>query len=173
MIKLTHSGWETGENMKRLFLGISLLLLIMIFTSCDGGTGNPFAGSQWDIGVHHVSFSHAVADWNTTDNRLDIKFDLLAGSTYPDAVVLVDSLTTLAVDTPRECTIVILIADGLTFESSPSDPDAQAEINFTRFDIGPLGAVSGTITGMARHMESPLDPPVAITASFENVVIVN
>jgi len=146
----------------------------MLFSAgCNEGTGNPFAGSQWDVGEHHVSFSHAVADWNTTANRLDLKFDLLSGATYPDATVLVDSVSTLTVNTPRQCSITISVAQGITYECDPADPDAVAEITFTRLDLGPLGAVTGTITGMAKSVENPADAPVEITASFENVAVVN
>ena len=152
---------------------ITSVLLLVMSAGCDEGTGNPFAGSQWDVGIHHVSFSHAVADWNTTENNLELKFDLLSGATYPDAVVLIDTVTTLAVNTPRECPITIIISQDLQFYCDPSDPDATAEITFTRLDLSPLGAVSGTITGWAKNSDDPGEPAVAISASFENIPVVN
>jgi len=149
------------------------IALLMLFSLGCESTGNPFAGSQWDVGEHHVSFSHAVADWNTTANILDLKFDLLSGSTYPDGTVTIDSVSTLTVNNPRQCLITMKVAAGITYVCNPADPDAVAEVTFTRLDLGPLGAVTGTITGMAKSVENPADAPVEITASFENVAVVN
>lgn len=149
------------------------ILLLGLSTGCNEGAGNPFAGSQWDIGIHHVSFSHSVADWNTAQNQLDLKFDLLSGAQYPDAVVNIDEVTTLSVNTPRDIELTIMISQDLQFYCDPTDPDAMAQVTFTRLDLSPLGAVSGTISGFAKDANDPSQPAVAISASFENVPVVN
>jgi hypothetical protein len=149
------------------------LFAILLLTGCGESVGNPFTGSQWDVGVHHVSFSQAVAEWNTADNTLILKFDLLSGSSYPTARVTINEVTTLAVNSPRQATVQISISKDLSFESNIPDPDAQAVITFTRLDLNPLGGVSGTITGMSQNMGNQSEPPVDMFAAFENVPVIN
>jgi len=158
--------------MKSIPLFAAILVAVAILAGCEGA-GNPFTGSQWDIGVHHVSFSHAVADWDTANNRLELKFDLLSGATYPHALVTIDEVSTLTTNQPRDVDITVAISQGMTYECVAGDPDINATITLTRLDLAPVGGVSGTITGMARRVENPSDAPVALTASFENVVVMN
>ncbi len=159
--------------MRAIAVIMTILLSYQLFIGCNEGTGNPFTGSQWDVGQHHVSFSHAVAEWNTAENALILKFDLLSGSTYPDAVVRVEEVSTLTVNVPREVTVNLAISQTLNFECDPDDPDASATITFTRFDLAPLGAVSGYIEGNAKWLEEPGEAPVALIAQFENVIVTN
>jgi len=159
--------------MRHTFIFIPVLLLCLLFAGCDSGTGNPFAGSQWDAGVHHVSFTQAVAEWNTALNRLELKFGMLSGTSYPNAIVIVPEVTTLAVNQPRAVTINLEISQNLIFQVDPTYPDSNATVNFTQLDLNTLGAVSGTITGAARQVGEPGLAPVALTANFDNVIITN
>ncbi len=154
------------------FLAITLLTCLL-FCGCNSGTGNPFAGSQWDAGVHHISFTQTVAEWNTALNRLELKFGLLSGSSYPNAIVIVEEVTTLTVNQPRDVTVNLEISQDLVFQVDPTFPDTNATITFTQLDLNTLGAVSGTITGMAREVGAPGLDPVALTAGFDQVIITN
>jgi len=159
--------------MRPLFIA-ALLMTAMILGGCGGnGIANPFSGSVWKVGIHNVSFSHAVAKWDTANNRLDLKFNLITGTTYPDAVVSVPEVTTLTVNNPRSATVVIAIADGITYTCDPSNPHATATVIFSRLDLNPLGGVSGRIDGMAQRVEDPDEPPVEIHATFNSVPITN
>ena len=158
--------------MKPVYTLIAVLAACLVATACEG-TGNPFAGSQWDVGVHHVSFSHGVAEWNTAENRLELKFDLLSGATYPNALVVVDEVTTLTINSPREVTVRINISQNLSYEADPAFSGANATVTFTRLDLDPLGAVSGTIDGTVRDVLNPTDPPVALQATFADMIVTN
>ena len=149
------------------------LFAILLLTGCGEGVGNPFSGSQWDVGVHHVSFSHAVAEWDTAEDMLILKFDLLSGSSYPTARVTINEVSTLAVNSPRQATVKISISKNLSYESNIPDQDAQAVITFTRLDLNTLGGVSGTITGKSQNMGDQSEQPADLFAAFDDVAITN
>jgi len=151
---------------------IALLAACLVATGCEG-SGNPFAGSQWDVGVHHVSFSQGVAEWNTAENKLELKYGLLSGATYPNALVVIDEVTTLTINQPREVSLTINISQDMTYEADPTLAPASCTVTFTRLDLTTLGGASGTITGLARRVGYPGEAPVVLTASFDDMVITN
>jgi hypothetical protein len=160
--------------MMKYILSLSAIVLAMLLMAgCGDDIANPFTGSQWDVADNHISFSHAVAEWDTADNKLVLKFDLLSGSSYPTATVTVEKVTTLAINSPREVTVKISISNGVTYESKPTDTDAQATITFTQLDLTTFGAASGTITGMAQRTENLSEAPVELSADFNGVPITN
>jgi hypothetical protein len=157
--------------MRRLSWFFCVILALVLLAGCEGD--QLFVGSQWDVGDNHVSFSHGVAEWDTADNKLVLKFDLITGSSYPTAQVTVEKVSTLGVNQSREVAVKINLSKDESFESKPSDTEATAAIIFTRFDISPFGGVTGTIEGMARSVENPGDAPVLLEASFTDVPITN
>lgn len=160
--------------MRCSFIAAALLVIALSFTGCNGeGVGNPFGGSQWTVGQHHLSFSKGVADWDTANNRLVLKFSLSSGATYPNAEVIVEGVTTLAINVPKLVTVKIAIDMNTHYESKPSDTGAQATVTFTRLDITNLGGVSGEITGLTRSDENPSETPVNLQASFKNMPVTN
>jgi hypothetical protein len=160
-------------NMKSAFL-ISVLLSVCLFgLGCGSGIGNPFAGGQFDVGEHHLSFSHSVAEWDTAHDKLVLKFDLLTGSAFPYAAVTVEEVSTIQVDKQREVKVDIFLSEDKSYKSSPDLPDANAMITFSQFDLSPVGAVSGTISGLAQWVEEPIETPVDLVAEFQDVPIAN
>jgi len=157
--------------MRSIAVITSVLAICLFSLGCGEGVANPFAGSQWDVGSNHVSFSHGVAQWDTVHNSLKLKFNLLSGTTYPDAVVEVANVTTLAVNDPREASVTISISQGMTYETITGDADASATITFSRLDLTTLGAASGTITGQLKRVEDPSEPPAVFTAGFDSAPI--
>lgn len=153
-----------------ILAAIAIPILLLTATGCE--TSNPFSGSTWNAGIHTVSFSHGVADWSTADNKLILKFDLITGTSYPVAQVDVASVTTLTVNQPREVPVTLGISATENFHTVAGDPDATATVVFTRLDVGPLGAVSGNITGKLRSVENPSET-VVLQATFADVPIVN
>ncbi len=158
--------------MRRIFSITALLVVSAILLGCES-SGNPFAGSQWDVGIHHLSFSQVVAEWDTANNRMILKFGLLSGSSYPNAEVVVDGVTTLTVNQPRDCDVTVAVSQGEEYECIAGDADINATITFTRFDLGPLGAVSGQLTGIAQRIGVPSDPLVDLEGSFNDVIVTN
>jgi len=148
------------------------IMIVLLGFGCES-SGNPFAGSQWDVGVHHLSFSRGTAEWDTANNQLILKFDLLSGSSYPTAEVTVESVTTLDVGDTRNADIHIAISQGMEYECVAGDADYNATVTFTRLDLTPLGAVSGTIQGTARRIGDPSEPPVDVTGEFQDVIVTN
>ncbi|HEX9745590.1 MAG TPA: hypothetical protein VGB30_09200 [bacterium] len=156
-------------------ISIATAVLISLFALTSAGcesSGNPFAGSTWTAGTHTVSFSHGVADWSTADNMIVLKFDLITGASLPDATAAIPEISTLKVNESRGVAITLAISSSLHFTADPSDPDANANIVLTRLDLGPLGAVSGTITGKVRSVENP-SQILDLNASFSDAPIAN
>jgi hypothetical protein len=149
------------------------MLCCALALGCGEGLGNPFGGSQWDVGTHHISFSHGVADWQTATDTLVLKFNLLTGSAYPDATVTVADISTLSVNQPKVVPVHIAISQDTTYESNQSDLGAQATLTFSRLDLTTLGGVSGTITGNARRVPDDGLQPVTLEASFDDTPITN
>jgi len=159
--------------MRRLITFVSIgILILFIGIGCEG-TGNPFTGSQWDVGVHHLSFSRVAAEWSTADNQLILKFDLMSGSSYPTAEVTVDSVTTLNVGDTRDADVHVAVSQGVEYECIAGDIEINATVTFTRLDLTPLGAVSGSIQGMARRIGDPTEPLVMVTGDFKDVIVTN
>jgi hypothetical protein len=166
-----HACDRFQENpMKTTHAFIIFLAILVSFLGigCDSGIGNLFTGSQWTVGANNVSFNHATATRETTTNQLVLKFNLLSNASYPDAVVTVDNITTLQVNESREVTVVLKIAAGDTYQT---ETDAIATITFSQLDFATTGAVSGTLTGLLQHVETPADAPVDLSASFEDVMV--
>jgi len=160
-------------NMRSAFLLAAMLSVCLFAAGCGSGIGNPLSGGQFDVGLHHISFSHSVAEWDTTNNRLVLKFDLLSGAKYPYATATVEGVTTIKVDQERDVVVQINIAAGMSYESTPALPGATAKIIFSQFDLGPLGAVSGEINGMAQRIEDSGEAPVILYATFEDAPVSN
>jgi hypothetical protein len=152
-----------------LFIGV---LIAVAGMGCES-TGNPFTGSQWDVGANHLSFSHAVAEWDTANNQMILKFDLLSGSSYPTAEVTVKGVTTLSVGDTRDADVHVAISQGVEYECIAGDADVNATVTFTRLDLNPLGGVSGHITGMARRIGDPSEPLATLTGDFSDVIVTN
>jgi hypothetical protein len=160
--------------MSRSIICSFLLLLSLSLYGCGSeGIINPFSGSVWEVGNNNISFSHAVADWDTANNRINLKFDLITGASYPDAIASVEEVSTLTVNNAREVNVVVSIADGRTYACDPSNPDSNATVIFSRLDLNPLGGVSGRIDGMVQRVEDINEPPVELHATFESVPVTN
>jgi hypothetical protein len=101
-----------------------------------------------------------------------LKFELISGTKYPSAQVIVEGVSYLHAGETRDVPVTVSIGEGVTYECDPSDPDANATIVFSRFDLAVYGAVSGEITGMARHVEDPDVQPVPLNADFNDVVVI-
>jgi hypothetical protein len=159
--------------MKTYSIALAFLIISLSISGCNSGIGNPFAGGQFDVGSHHLSFSHAVADWQTANDRMVLKFDLLSGSSFPTASVTIENISTVQVNVEYDTTVDIAISQGNTYKSSPTTAGATAKIKFTQFDLSPTGAVTGIITGMAQSVENPSQAPVDLAADFADVLISN
>jgi hypothetical protein len=160
-------------NMKSAFFLTAIFSICLFAMGCENGIGNPFAGAQFDVGDHHLSFSHAVADWDTANDRLVLKFDLLSGSSYPTATVTVENVSTIEANVQRAVTVDVAVSANTSYKSASNIPNANAMITFSQFDLGPVGAVSGTNSGAAQSVQNPSDTPVDLTADFQDVLISN
>ena len=155
--------------MRRLYLLLCLPLALILLAGCEGD--QLFMGSQWDVGGNHISFSHAVAEFDGYQT-IELKFNRLSGSSWPNAQVTVEDLIHLSI-TQGEATVRINLSPTVSFISQPSDTEANAYVTFTWLDLSTYGSVSGTIEGMARSVEHPGDAPVLLQASFTDVPIKN
>ncbi|MCX6647671.1 MAG: hypothetical protein NTY09_15115 [bacterium] len=150
-----------------LFISIAIFVLFSGI-SCGSGIGNLFTGSQWTVGANHISFNHVTAKRETAANQLVLEFNLLSNASFPDAMVIVDSLTTLQINESREVSVLLRIAAGDTYQTGT---DAIATIIFHQLDFAATGAVSGTLSGQLQHVETPDEAPVDLSASFEDVMV--
>lgn len=157
--------------MRRLFVYLLIGALIVIFGIGCEGTGNPFTGSQWDVGEHHLSFSRARTTNDSAANRLILRFDLLSGTSYPKAEVTIDGVTTLNVGDTRDVDVHVAISQGVEYECIAGDVEINATVTITRLDLTPIGAISGTIQGMARRIGDPTEPLVMVTGEFQDVIV--
>ena len=159
---------QKENSMKVKIIPALCVTFFILLTGCNSGIGNPFTGSTWTVGPHTVSFNHATAERDTVNNRLLLKFNLLSNTTYPDAVITVENLTTLAINESREVTVVLQISQGDTYQT---DLNAIATITFSQLDFATTGAVSGVLTGELQHVEAPGDAPEITNAEFDDVPV--
>ena len=159
----------------------AVLVLTLLVWSCSKDKKTtipedttPSAGAT--LGEDEISFGSVGAVYIGAAQSLGLAFAQTQSGGYPLAAIAVTSINTVQVGVPVECGALTLnVIDSTDVYACGATADsalAVADITFSRLELTSGGLVSGSLSGMAEHLNHPAEPLVPLELEFANIPVV-